>query len=236
MLSGPYPLQSAAGCDIHDTENKKGAGKAPGSVIQKEERRMEALEALITRRSTRNYRPDPVDPEKLAKILDAGRQAPSGGNNQTSHFFVIRSREVLDRLIRLAEAAFARMEADEHTYASLKHSIAAAKKGGYVFCYNAPVLIAVANRRDYGNNIADCACALENMMVAANALDLGSCWINQLKWLNEDPELLEVFRGFGMREDERIYGAVILGTPATETGLPNRSRMTMKGNEVTWID
>ena len=118
---------------------------------------MEALEALITRRSTRNYRPDPVDPEKLAKILDAGRQAPSGGNNQTSHFFVIRSREVLDRLIRLAEAAFARMEADEHTYASLKHSITAAKKGGYVFCYNAPVLIAVANRRDYGNNIADCA-------------------------------------------------------------------------------
>ena len=179
---------------------------------------MEALEALITRRSTRNYRPDPVDPEKLAKILDAGRQAPSGGNNQTSHFFVIRSREVLDRLIRLAEAAFARMEADEHTYASLKHSIAA------------------ANRRDYGNNIADCACALENMMVAANALDLGSCWINQLKWLNEDPELLGVFRGFGMREDERIYGAVILGTPATETGLPNRNRMAMKGNEVTWID
>ncbi len=197
---------------------------------------MDALEAILTRRSTRNYRPDPVEPEKLAKILEAGRQAPSGGNNQTSHFFVIRNRTVLERLTAMTEKAFAAMEITENTYASLKHSITASRKGGYVFCYNAPVLIAVANRADYGNNMADCACAIENMMVAANALDLGSCWINQLKWLNEDPGITEYLRGFGLKENERIYGAVIIGTPATETGLPNRSLMTIKGNEVTWID
>ena len=74
------------------------------------------------------------------------------------------------------------------------------------------------------------------MMVAANALDLGSCWINQLKWLNEEPEIVEYLRSLGMKEDERVYGAVIIGTPATETGLPNRNRMILKGNEVTWID
>lgn len=197
---------------------------------------MDALEALMTRRSTRNYRPDPVEEEKLEKILEAGRQAPSGGNNQTCHFFVIRSREVLDRLIFLVERAFARMEVTEDMYASMKHSVKAAKKGGYVFCYNAPVLIAVANRNGYGNNIADCACAIENMMVAANALDLGSCWINQLKWLNDEAEILEYLRSFGLKEDERIYGAVIIGYPATESGLPNRRRMILKGNEVTRID
>ena len=197
---------------------------------------MDALEAIVTRRSTRSYRPDPVDPEKLDRILEAGRQAPSGGNNQSSHFLVIRNREVLDRLIAMTEKAFAAMEVTENMYASMKHSVAAAKKGGYVFCYNAPVLIVAANRRDYGNNIADCACAIENMMVAANALDLGSCWINQLKWLNEEPEIVEYLRSLGMKEDERVYGAVIIGTPATETGLPNRNRMILKGNEVTWID
>ncbi len=197
---------------------------------------MEALEALVTRRSTRNYKPDPVEQEKIDKILEAGRQAPSGGNNQTSHFFVIRNREVLDKLIVMTEKAFAAMEATENTYASMKHSINASKKGGYVFCYNAPVLIVVANRKDYGNNIADCACTIENMMVAANALDLGSCWINQLKWLNEDTEIVEYLRGFGMKENERVYGAVIIGYPATESGLPNRNLMTLKGNEVTWID
>ena len=84
--------------------------------------------------------------------------------------------------------------------------------------------------------IADCACAIENMMVAANALDLGSCWINQLKWLNEESEIVEYLRGFGMKNDERVYGAVIIGYPTTESGLPNRNLMSLKGNEVTWID
>ena len=138
---------------------------------------MDAFEAIITRRSTRNFRPDMVEPEKLEKIIEAGRRAPCGGNTQTNHFLVIRDPETIRKLIEMAERAFARMEIREDTYASLKHSIAASQKGGYVFCYNAPVLIIAANRRDYGNNIADCACAIENMMIAANALDLGSCWI-----------------------------------------------------------
>ena len=195
---------------------------------------MEAMEAILTRRSTRNYQPDPVEKEKLERILDAARQAPSGGNNQTNHFLVIQNREVIKKLIGMVEAAFSRMEADENTYPSLRHAIEASKKGGYVFCYNAPVLIAVANRRDYGNNMADCACAIENMMVAANALDLGSCWINQLRWLNEDETLVEYLRSLGMKENERVYGAVIIGYPAN--GLPNRSLMTQKGNETTYID
>ncbi len=197
---------------------------------------MDAMEAILTRRSTRNYLPDPVEPEKLRRILDAAVQAPSGGNNQYNHFLVIRDRAVLQRLIRMTEAAFAKMEPAENTYASLKHAISASRKGGYVFCYNAPVLIAVANQRDYGNNMADCACAIENMMIAANALNLGSCWINQLKWLNEDPSLVGYLQSLGMKENERIYGAVILGTPATESALPNRSLMPRKGNEITYID
>ena len=197
---------------------------------------MDALEAILTRRSTRSFKPDPVEPEKLALLLDAARQAPSGGNNQTNHFFVIRSKEVLDKLVELTVAGFCKMEIAEDTYASLKYAITASKKGGYVFCYNAPVLIAVANRRDYGNNMADCACAIENMMVAANALDLGSCWINQLRWLNEEPALVEYLCSLGMKEYERIYGGVIIGYPATESGLPNRNLMARKGNEVTYID
>ena len=195
---------------------------------------MEAIEAILTRRSTRNYEPDAVGQNELDTILEAARQAPSGGNNQTNHFIVIRNRQVLDRLVEMTSAAFSAMEADENTYASLRHAIEASKKGGYVFCYNAPVLIAVANRKDYGNNMADCACAIENMMVAANALDLGSCWINQLRWLNEDPGIVEYMRTLGMREDERVYGAVIIGHPAG--GLPNRNLMARKGNEVTYVD
>ena len=194
---------------------------------------MEAMEAIVTRRSTRDYLPNPVEPDKLEQLLQAARQAPSGGNSQTNHFFVIQSREILRKLAVMTEAAFSAMEADESTYPSLRHAIETSKKGGYVFCYNAPVLIIVANRRDYGNNIADCACAIENMMIAANALDLGSCWINQLRWLNEEPALVQYLQSLGMQENERVYGAVIVGYPAS--GLPNRRLMAQKGNEITFV-
>ena len=197
---------------------------------------MDALEAILTRRSTRNYRQDAVEAEKIEKILEAARQAPSGGNNQTNHFLVIQNSEVICKLAAMAQEAFARMEITEDTYKSLKNSIVLSKRGGYVFYYNAPVLIVVANRNDYGNNIADCACAIENMMVAANALDLGSCWINQLKWLNEDPGIVDYLHTLGIKEDERVYGSVIIGYPASDSGLPNRSLMPQKGNEVTYID
>ena len=196
---------------------------------------MEALEAILTRRSTRNYKPDAVEKEKLEQILAAARQAPSGGNNQTNHFLVIQSPDVLRKLAAMAQEAFAGMEITKDTYASLKNSVMQSKKGGYVFCYNAPVLVVVANRKGYGNNIADCACAIENMMIAANALDLGSCWINQLKWLNEEPAILEYLRTLGLKEDERVYGSVIIGYPATTDSLPNRKLMPQKGNEVTYI-
>ena len=194
---------------------------------------MDALQAIFTRRSTRHYLPEPVEQEKLDMIIEAARRAPSGGNSRTNHFFVIRDRGTLQKLISLTEKAFAAMEITEDTYISLKHSIAASKKGGYIFCYDAPVLIVAANRKDYGNNMADCACAIENMMIAANALDLGSCWINQLRWLNEDPDLLAAMRELGMKEDERVYGSVIIGYPATEDGLPIRDLRDLNGNEVT---
>ena len=73
------------------------------------------------------------------------------------------------------------------------------------------------------------------MMVAANALDLGSCWINQLKWLNENERILNVFKRYGLADDERIYGAVSIGYPDTENGLPNRKALPRTGNPVTYI-
>lgn len=196
---------------------------------------MDAYEAIITRRSTRKFKPDAVEREKLQKIVEAGRYAPSGGNNQTNHFLVVQTPKVSEKLIELAETAFAKMEADENTYPSLRNSILASKKGGYVFTYHAPVLIIVANRKDYGNNMADSVAAVENMMIAANAFNLGSCYINQLYWLNGEPSLLAYLQDLGLKENERVFASMALGYPATEDGLPNRKPLDRKGNEVTFI-
>ena len=148
------------------------------------------LEFIRSRRSTRAFAERAVDHDLTEMVLEAGRYAPSGGNSQISHFLVIRDREILDKLALLVMEAFAGMEITEGMYPSMANSIRLSKGGKYVFHYNAPVLILSANRKDYGNNLADISCALENMMLMASALDLGSCWINQLKWLNEDQRLL----------------------------------------------
>lgn len=196
---------------------------------------MNTFENIITRRSTKKYLDKEVSQELLEKIIETGRYAPSGGNSQSNHFLVIQNKQIIAHLVKMVEKAFSKMEITENMYRSLQNSINLSKKGGYAFCYNAPVLIIVANKKDYGNNQADCALALENMMLEANELDLGSCYINQLKWLNEDQEILSYLQSLGMKEDERVYGSLIVGYPDTNDGKPLRKALPRKGNEVTWL-
>ena len=120
-------------------------------------------------------------------------------------------------------------------YKAMASAIQASKKNQYIFHYQAPTLIITANKIDYGNNIADCACALENMMLMANGLDLGSCWINGLRWLNDNSVLTEYLYELGMQEDERVYGALSLGYADTPDGLPNRNPLSRTGNLVTML-
>ena len=194
---------------------------------------MDAFDAIFTRRSTRKFQEKLPERVLIEKVIEAGRFAPSGGNSQTTHFLVITDAEILKELSWIVQTAFAKMEICEDTYASLKNSINASKRGGYVFHYNAPVLIVTANKKGYGNAMADSSCALENMMIAANALDLGSCWINQLHWLDEDEAVREYLYGLGLQEDETVTGALALGFSAD--GLPNRSPLPRTGNPATWI-
>ena len=196
---------------------------------------MNVYEAIVTRRSTRAFKKESVPDELLRQIIEAGRMAPSGSNSQKNHFLVITDRELLNKLTVMVQDSFASQEVTEGMYVSLANAITRAKAQTLIFHYNAPCLIVLANDRNYGNNMADCACALENMMIMANELDLGSCWINQLRWLNEDEGLLALFGKLGMKENERIYGALAIGYPATEDGLPIRKPLPRKGNEVTWI-
>lgn len=196
---------------------------------------MNVYESILSRRSTRRFKQVPVEKEKLLKIVEAGRFAPSGGNNQTNHFLVIQKPEVIQDLVKLVEGAFAKMELAEGLYRSIQNSIVNSRRGGYVFCYDAPVLIVVANQKDYPNNMADSAIAIENMMLEANELDLGSCWINQLRWLQNDEAILAYLQTFGLKENERIFGSLAVGYAATENGLPQRNPLERKGNSVTWI-
>lgn len=128
------------------------------------------------------------------------------------------------------------MEVTPGMYRSKANSINASRTGRYEFHYHAPVVILTANRIGYDNAMADCCCALENMLLEANALDLGACYINQINWLNDNPVIVDYLRRLGLSENEKVFASIALGYPATEDGLPPRNPLPRSGNPVTYVD
>lgn len=183
------------------------------------------------RRSIRAYKDDMIKETELNEILEAGTYAPSGGNSQTTHRIVISNKKVLQELEELVAQEFSKMEIQEGMYKSLVNSINLSKKGQYYYDYQAPILVIVANKKDYGNAIADSACMIENMMLKATELHIGSCWINQLHWLDEDPVIREKLLSIGLLEDETVTGGVVFGYTKVEP----KSELQRTGNKITYV-
>ena len=162
--------------------------------------------------------------ELIEKVLEAGRFAPTASNRQTIRFIVITKPEVLDTLARLVREETARLEGRDP---------ASAANDSKAFHYHAPALIVTTNKIGYANALTDSSCALENMMVAANALDLGSCWVNQIRKFTDAEAVRAYMYTLGMPEDEAVTGSLALGYAAD--GLPNREPLPRTGNPFSWI-
>lgn len=194
----------------------------------------EAIAAIMGRRSIRKFEQRQVPEALLQEILEAGRAAPSGGNIQTSHLLVIQSPKTLREMTELAVRRLALLEYDEKTYQSLRTAIERARKGCWDFTYGAPTFIVVANQREYAHNnhLVDSACVIQNMMIAAQSLGIGTCYINNLKWLNEDSVMLDYLRSLGLGEKEVPCGSLSMGYSAMKKEL---SPLKRTGNLVTRI-
>jgi nitroreductase len=116
---------------------------------------MDTLNALLTRRAVREFTSQPVSAEQIDQILCAAMHAPSACNQQPWHFIVVDSREKLDEI------------ADVHPYAQMLRQ--------------APLAIIVCADLTLetcpGNWAIDCSAAMENLLLAAHALGLGSVWV-----------------------------------------------------------
>jgi len=189
------------------------------------------LANLYARRSIRAFADTPLPPYQLREILTAGQYAPSGRNRQACHFLCIHTPEILTQLKTLSCRVLSDMEITPDTNPSLVHSIEQAKKGTCNFTYGAPVLVLVANRQNYNNALADSACAIENIMLAATSFGIGSGYINQIRWLRDEPLIRQMLLSFGMKEDETIYGGVSLGYAAQSPAAP----LARTGNLITML-
>lgn len=164
-----------------------------------------ALMNVLTRRSVRAFKQEQITDEELDAILTAAVYAPTAMNRQTSKFTVLQG-EKLEKLVSAITAAV------------LDGEIAFSRQidAGYRCNYNAPTLIIASDVRENPLGYANCACALENMFLAANALGIGSCWINQVKPACEAPSVRALLTSFGVPADHVCYGSAALGYPASQ--------------------
>lgn len=184
----------------------------------------ETINVIRARRSIRSYTEEMIPEDILNEIIEAGRCAPSAGSAQSAKFYIIKNKSKLDELKYLVKQAFSKMEIKEGLYKSIVHSIEKSKAGGYDFIYNAPVLITLTNKKGYPNALADCVCANENMIIAAAALGIGSCYINQIHWLEDNEEIRKFL---GVEDDETIACSLALGYADGEP-----KPIEIKGNEI----
>ncbi len=112
------------------------------------------MECIKTRRSIRKYKEDDIPQDIIDEIIDCGRHAPSGHNKQPWSFIIVRDRNKIEKLSKIHEWA--------------------------PFVANAPVCIVLCctrTKEDYKSVMyMSVACAAQNMLLAAHALGLGSCW------------------------------------------------------------
>jgi nitroreductase len=154
---------------------------------------------LKNRRSVKEYQPDQITDEELFQVLEAGMNAPSGGNKQTPIFIVVQNKEWIKKL------------------SVLNAEIAGAPTGFDPF-YGAPTVILVLADQTIGNPVEDGCLALGNMFNAAYALGLGSRWINRIRETFETDLGKELLEKMGYDGQYIGIGSCILGYPAN--GFP----------------
>ncbi|MEW6640358.1 MAG: nitroreductase [Pseudomonadota bacterium] len=135
---------------------------------------MQLKAAIRGRRAVRAFTDAPVADEAIRDLIDAAIQAPSAVNQQPWTFTVVRDPAVLDRLSSEAKQHMARhMPPSPHAVQMLKHLH---DEAFHIF-YHAPALILISAAAEGPWIVEDCALAAENLMLAAHAAGLGTCWI-----------------------------------------------------------
>ncbi len=158
---------------------------------------MNTIEAMLTRRSVKGYKPDPVAKELIEKIVQAGTFAATGRNLQSPVILAVTNRQVRDELSRL------------------NAQILGSPEGTDPF-YGAPVVLVVLAAKERNTRVYDGSLVMGNLMLAAHELGVGSCWIHRAKETFELPEGKALLRRLGVEGEYEGIGNCVLGYPKGE--------------------
>lgn len=157
------------------------------------------IELIRTRRSCRRYKPEQIADTDLQVILEAGTYAPTSKGQQLPFIVAVQDPALRAQLARMNAAV---MGSDTNPY------------------YDAPTYILVFAPADGRNPIQDGSCVMQNLMLAAHALGLASCWINREREMFATEEGQALMRAWGLPDGLMGIAAIALGYPAGDPDVP----------------
>ncbi|BBL68376.1 nitroreductase family protein [Methanoculleus chikugoensis] len=179
---------------------------------------IEIFSVIRERRSVRNYTDRDVPDAALRAIIAAGIQAPTALGLQPWRFVIVKDRALMQRVSDYCKPILIeRIGAEGGT--GMEEFLAALKNPGFNIFYNAPVLVLVLGAQNAISSFLDCALCAENMMLAAWALGIGSCWIGSAALVQENPDLLTALK---VPDDHQIVAPLVFGYPAPLSPKPVR--------------
>lgn len=158
---------------------------------------MEIIDALLTRRSVRNFDYRPVPQESIDLMLKAAMHAPSARNRQPWQYLVITEREILRKI------------PDVHPFAAMTPEASLA----VVVCADETIL---PDPKRWG---IDCAAATQNLLLAAHGLGLGAVWCGVYPDDNRQRELKNLLK---LPDTIHPFSLVPIGYPAEPLPVVNR--------------
>jgi nitroreductase len=165
----------------------------------------DVLKTIKSRRSVRKYKQEQISREELDAILEAGMYAPTAHNEQPWHFTVVQNQELL---YDINEKVRKEMAASDNEWIKKTGSNPA-----FQVTYDAPTLIIVSGRKDGMAWQVDCAAAIQNMLIAAESMNIGSVWLGLLRFFFQKDE--EVSK-LGIPENYEPFYGIAFGYKANE--------------------
>jgi len=162
------------------------------------------LETIKKRRSIRKYKSTQIKKDELDAVLEAGTYAPTGGGAQSPLIIAVQNPATVQEL------------------AQMNAKVLGSSGNPY---YDAPTIVLVlASPKARGTYVEDGACVLQNMMLAAHAIGLGSCWIHRAKEMFASPEGKSLLKKWGISDEYVGVGAISLGYADCDLPAPAKRK------------
>ena len=183
----------------------------------------EIIQNILDRRSVRVYSDEQIKQEDLELVLKAGLFSPSACNSQPWHFTVVQNKEIIDTLN--VESKKLLVNGKDEYFKEM------GKNEKYNIFYHAPTVIVISGEKATLVPEIDCSAATQNMLLAAESLNIGTCWIGLVTYLFKGPNAQEYYKMLEIPEGYEPYYAITLGYKK----FPNPKPQPRRENTVSYI-